>query len=142
MSSRPKWSLGESGSVPVGLSLLLSEYSHRHAHIWRVVVQATAVVTGLAVIPHLTDPNVEATLVWIPAFGALGLAALAFHRLQREFRLFDSVKQSYLEKTGRWDEKERGGWRHRLVGFKHQVLGFHFLLLVAALVNAVYVVRN
>ena len=139
---RLEWSPNKDDVNYDGLSELLREYSYRHAHIWRVVVQATAVVVGLGVIPHVEQSNAPQSLHWVPALGALLLAALAFHRLRREFRLFDSVKKPYLKMTGRWDENERETMWHRLIGFRHQVLGYQFLLLVAALANFVHVLKN
>ena len=108
-----KWTVPHDDANKQWLSALWSEYAHRHAHIWSVVLQTTAVVIGLGVIPYLTESKVPAAMRWVPAVAAAALALFAVLRMQREFRLFDTVKEPYLKLTGRWDEKERSSVWHR-----------------------------
>lgn len=113
--------------MPDQLSRMWEEYSYRHDHVWRLVFQLTAAAVALSIVPYLEGSGRSGVLRLVPPWVAVGLLALAWWRLRKEFDLLDGVKLEYLRQTGR---------AHHESSFRCHTLFYVAFLGLASALNA------
>lgn len=118
------------------IAQLWSEYQYRHEHVWKTVIQATVAVVTMSVVPYLEAASDIGAIVLVAPIFAGAFAGFSAHRLYREFRLLDPVKDAYLEKTREADANRR----RRTSTFKFEVIGYLCGMMVLAFAHAVWLV--
>ncbi len=111
------------------LSQLWSEYQYRHEHVWKTVFQATLAVVALSIAPYIPAGRTAGMAILLLPALAIGVAALAIARMNRELRALATVKDAYLDAT-RDPKPDKNESR-----FKRDVMVYLSGLTVAAIVN-------
>jgi hypothetical protein len=80
--------------------LIWDEYKYRHEHVWKTIINLTAAVTALSIVPYLHDKAVCALdyiIIMSPILG-VGLSGFGFLRLIKEIKRMDLVRDKYRKR--------------------------------------------